>query len=409
MSLVIKHKRKSICFAFFNYWIVLLLWQNLAGAVNRGMVDSMVKLLLLSYLLFSFLKKRGSFDRTAGLIFVVFVASQAITFALSDLRAFAPTVLITYLFPSIYIYLTFIHGRHFTVEPDDIYLVNKYIRIVVLISVFYTLVFEPSQYINAIRATNAYGNELHSFFASMYEYALYLFYCITTCLKEISEREIQRERVPQKYYIMVLIYFITLILTFSRTAIIGCLVYFAVYAVFYRRTKLSNQIVCLLFFGAIVILSIPSLRHYAFSVVWKEGISHSRDRLQAYAIDYYRNGTILQKLFGHGIIQTRNTFTTEQIYGSVHNGYLQVLLYYGIIGLFFLSLFLFRQMISVLKFVRIDHLLGSMGVAYLLFCILSMISTTLILFFSSIECFFLTTMLIVIPMYERNAVLRTIR
>ena len=406
MPFVIKLQNRGICFSIFYYWFILMLWQHIAGASNRGIVDTIVKLALLFYLIRSFLKIPALFNGSKMLILIIFAITQVFTFILTDLSAFTPSVIIAYAFPSVYIFLSMVYGNKFTVEEEDIDTINKYIRIVAVFSVFYTIIFEPSEYINALTASHAYGNELNSFFISMYEYALYLFYSITTCLKEINKCEMNHSGKKTKYYLMIIIFFITLVMTFCRTAIIGCLVYFLVYALLYPHSKLSNRIKLFLIIGVALVLFVTPLRRYVLDVGWKGGQSHSRERLTAYAIEYYKNSDVVQKLFGHGITRTRSLFTVEQIYGSVHNGYLQALLYYGVIGLTFLISFLIAQMVKIIKFIKVDRNMGAMGIAYLLFCIITMIPSTLIVFYSSIDCFFLTTMLIILPMYERNRVLR---
>ena len=120
-------------------------------------------------------------------------------------------------------------------------------------------------------------------------------------------------------------------------------------------------------------------------------------------------------MFGHGVIATRSIFSDELGYGSIHNAFLQILLYYGIVGLIFLMGFMVHELIAIGKFIKIYRIVGivyrdagTIGLAYLVFTTLIMFTNTFIIFFSSIDCFFITAMFILIPKYERNGLLEKV-
>ena len=316
----------------------------------------------------------------------------------------------------VFVFLSLCYGEKFCVEADEINRINRYIRIVIDISIIYTLVFEPSQYVNALRSTKAYGSELHSFFASMHEYAIYLFYCITTLLREIndSNRGKITGNIPVKFFLLI-VYSLTLVLTFSRTAIGGCIVFLLIYSLLNKGTKLSKNILWFLFLGVLIVFLVLPIRNYAFDIVWKGGNVRSRERLTEYALLMFKNGSMLQKMFGHGVIATRSIFSDELGYGSIHNAFLQILLYYGIVGLIFLMGFMVHELIAIGKFIKIYRIVGivyrdagTIGLAYLVFTTLIMFTNTFIIFFSSIDCFFITAMFILIPKYERNGLLEKV-
>ena len=412
----IKHNKGSICFAIFLYWVLLLIWQNIAGAVNRGITDTAVKFLLFIFLIASFLIKPGRSNKNNIFVIILFLITQAATFFLTDLKVFNSGILITYIFPVVFVFLSLCYGEKFCVEADEINRINRYIRIVIDISIIYTLVFEPSQYVNALRSTKAYGSELHSFFASMHEYAIYLFYCITTLLREIndSNRGKITGNIPVKFFLLI-VYSLTLVLTFSRTAIGGCIVFLLIYSLLNKGTKLSKNILWFLFLGVLIVFLVLPIRNYAFDIVWKGGNVRSRERLTEYALLMFKNGSMLQKMFGHGVIATRSIFSDELGYGAIHNAFLQILLYYGIVGLIFLMGFMVHELIAIGKFIKIYRIVGivyrdagTIGLAYLVFTTLIMFTNTFIIFFSSIDCFFITAMFILIPKYERNGLLEKV-
>lgn len=399
-----KPLRKSVCVTFGIYWIVLVLWQNIGSALLRGTADTLLKVILLSFLTIRFFSQGSFVRKNSFLLICLFGSSQLVSFLLNDSSSFNLGIIISYVFPFLFILLTYGIGGDRIIHEEELEALNRVVRFVCIYAIFYTIIFEPNQFMAAFTSKTGYGSELHSFFTSMYEFALYLFYSIVTCVMKIHKLQYEPtvKRIP--YYLMIFLFFGVQILTFSRTAILGTIIFLLIYTILFLKSKESKVF---LFFAfailAVVVLYAP-LRTYLYETVFKSGISNSRQKLMPLALSYFKEGNWIQKLFGHGISSTRTYFFTQLDYSSVHNGYLQVLIYYGIVGEIFLILFLGSQCVAAFRMIKIDKYVGVLSFAMLSFAILTMFPSTLIVFNSSIDCFFLTTMLIILPKYMRNAV-----
>lgn len=84
---------------------------------------------------------------------------------------------------------------------------------------------------------------------------------------------------------------------------------------------------------------------------------------------------------------------------------LQVLIYYGVVGLAFMIGFIVCRLISSTKLMKASRFLGALNVALTVTCALLMLTNTAIVFNSPIDSFFLTAFTIVIPKYIENAVI----
>lgn len=388
--------RKCIANYIFNYWLILLLWQNLFTNSVRGTADTLVKLTLLLYLCYGFFRNSKGRARK-NITIVLFIGTMLLSLFMNDLSSLSLGIFLYYAFPCIYAFLTYSMGDLIKLEADEVRAVNRKIIVVVSVAVLYTVIFEHAQFITALSASNGYGNELHGFFTSMYEFALYLFYGIAGCIREIEDGKKNGKNGKWIYYVLIVVFFFTMILTFSRTAIIGCIAFLAIYSLFNLRSTVAKMV---LLFGMILIvlcMTIPQLNTYVFQTVWKSGISNSRERLYAAAIDYYNAGSTLDKIFGHGVSESRYFFMTFDGYGSIHNGYLQILVYYGWMGIGWVVTLAVSQIKIILRCMHYDKTLAVESFGFLIVGLLTMMPSTVILFNSSIDAFFLTSFMIVIP------------
>jgi O-antigen ligase len=398
--------KKGVCYIFIVYWLVLVLWQNLGSASLRGTADTILKLALLSFLTAKFFLKSHYVKKKEMAIIYVFAITQMISLMLNDAGSFSFSLAVFYAFPTLFLFLTFGIGSRFCVSEKEIEMMNKLVIIVCLYAILYTIVFEPAQFIAAFSSKSGYGSELHAFFISMNEFAMYLFYGIVSCIMKIERLKNESTSKKLAYYVMLAIFLGVQILTFSRTSIIATLAFLIVYSVIFFKSKLSKKILICLLISLAIIVAVDPIRDYFFRTVFKSGKSNSRMKLLPMAIEFFKNGTPLQKLFGHGISSTREYFFSELTYGSVHNGYLQIILYYGVVGLTFLLAFLIGQFISIVRMFKKDRYVGVLSLSMLAYVVLTMFPSTLIIFSSSIDCFFLTSVLIILPKYMRNAVIR---
>lgn len=147
------------------------------------------------------------------------------------------------------------------------------------------------------------------------------------------------------------------------------------------------------------------VREFFFKIVLKDNNLAGRDELYELAIQYFNNADVWEQLFGRGITETRDYFTISTTHGSVHNAYLQVLLYYGVIGLIFMLCFILCRFFAAIKLIKKDKFLGVLNLGLTLTGVLLMTTNTSIIFNSPIDSFFLTSFFMVIPKYTENAVI----
>lgn len=397
--------RKNIAHYIIFYWLFLLIWQNGFTSSLRGTADTIIKFLLLVYLSIGFINNSGLKIQKCGIIpVVIFISTMVFSLVFNDLFSpyFGFDIILYYVFPCIYVFFCYSMGNTLKLDSYEFRVINKIVILVALMGVLYTLIFEREQFILALNATNGYGNELHGFFSSMYEFALYLFYAIACCIREIDDCSSNGRRKKWYYYPLIGIFFFTMVLTFSRTAIISCIVYLLIYSLMNKQSKVRKMIIISSIIIVVLCLIIPQLREYIFETVWKSGISNSRERLYASAVDYYNSGTIVEKTLGRGVGETRRFFKEADGYASIHNGYLQSLIYYGWIGISWIVVMAIVQIKKIIKCSHYDKMLAVESFAFLAVALLTMMPTTVIVFNSSIDAFFLTSFMIVLPRYRMN-------
>lgn len=397
--------KKNIAHYIIFYWLFLLIWQNVFTSSLRGTADTIIKLLLLVYLSIGFINNSGLKIQKCGIILVfMFISTMVFSLVFNDLFSpyFGFDIILYYAFPCVYVFFCYSMGNTLKLDSYEFRIVNKIVILVALIGVLYTLIFEREQFILALNATNGYGNELHGFFSSMYEFALYLFYAIACCIREIDDCSSNGKRKKWYYYPLMGIFFFTMVLTFNRTAIVSCIAYLLIYSLMNKQSKVRKVIICGSIIIVILCLIIPQLREYVFETIWKGGISNSRERLYDSAMDYYHNGTLTNKIFGRGVGETRKLFKEKEGYASVHNGYLQILIYYGWIGISWIVVMTIVQIKKIIKCSHYDKMLAIESAAFLAAALLTLIPQTVIIFNSSIDAFFLTSFMIVLPRYRMN-------
>ena len=207
-------------------------------------------------------------------------------------------------------------------------------------------------------------------------------------------------RARKAYYIAVLVVFaLNLILTFSRTAMAGMAVFLLLFIIT-GKGGLRRWVLTILFLLSLVILLSPSVSEFVFRIILKKNNLAGRDVLFDAGLRYYRDGMFMNRTFGFGIQGTRIGFGNR----SVHNAYLQILLYYGAVGLAFLLAFLVSQLWKSIKMIRKDRFWGAVSLGLTGMAMLMMFTNTQIIFTSPIDCYFMTMYMFVVPKYVGNAV-----
>jgi len=394
--------RRSICFVFFLYWFVLVAWQNMGGAELRGVADTMIKLLLLGYLLWSFFRKSRKIKRNIALLMVLFAFTQLITLYTKETISFY--ILVTYCFTTLFLLLTYGLGDSFEITQSTLIHFFYCIIAVVLYTIVYTIAVEPEQYATAFGANVGYGSEFHAFFISNNEFAIYCFYGVVAAVL-LADMD-SRIGILGKHLILLVatVFLMHVVISFSRVNIVCTVAFLILYVTFYKRSKCRKWVWTLVLFCIAGCLISSEIRVFLYEVAFKSGIVSSREELLKTAVDYYTRGSLFAQLFGYGITESRSYLEGRLGLGSVHNGYVQVLLYYGVTGLIWMLAMLGSQLVDSLRMLRKDKFVASFSIGLIFVAAANMVTSTQIVFTSPIDSFFLTAMFVVIPKYIRNAV-----
>lgn len=385
------------------YWLVLVVWQNISGATARTGVDTLIKAVLI-FAFVVFFVSRSNFGIKN--IFPILLITILVVLCFLIGGQFTLSGVLAYFYPLFIIVCVFGFGNDFIITKKQLEFLLNGIIMIVLYMVVYALIFCTEQFTGALSLSNAYGNELSSFLVSNHEYGLYLAIATTAsiiCFEFKHELPIKK----RWFYIAVIpIFLINLVLTFSRTSMLGILVILVLYCLFGKKSRLKTLIIIGFFVAAIAIVFVPIIREFVFKIVLKENNLSGRDELAELAMEKFKEANWDQKLFGYGDANIRQIMGSELGHSSTHNAYLQILLGYGLIPLIAMVVFLVCNFISCIKLCKYNQFVGIILSAITLFGAAIMITNTTILFFSPIDSFFLTMFVVIVPKYVGNALLK---
>jgi len=388
----------------FIYWAVLVLWQNIGVYNARTSVDIIIKIGLVLWLVggYAFKIHNARVNANHFVILLLFVFTQIITF-FSESNV-SSDIIISYIFPSLFVFLSFVYGYKYKISIKEYEIFLNCVIVVVAYTALYAVFFRTKYFLNVFSISSGFGNELSSFFVSNHEYGLYLICGIIACIVCLELNKNNRKLKKIAYWLCLFLFIPNLILTFSRTSFLGLAGFLFIYIFYSEKSRLKTICITCLLVGIIICLSSETIRQFVLNIVLKNNHISDRTTLYSMAVQYFNNGTIWQKIFGRGITATRNYFSVYATNPSVHNAYLQVLLYNGIIGLAFMIIFLLNRLLSSIKLIRIDRFWGILNVGLVITCSLIMFTNTTIIFYSPIDSFFLTAFTLVIPKYLENGI-----
>lgn len=392
-------RKNHIHIAMFLYWLVLVIWQNLSGEEARSTIDTAIKVVLIFSLFAYCMQFKNKINSTSIYIYCVLVASLLVTFVFESERN--SLALVTYMYAILMVFIMLLKGGNFKVSVEQYLIFLKCVIFVVLYISIYALINCREQYQTAFSITDAYGNELSSFLTSSHEFGMYLVAGIISaiiCLHNFNFSPIKK----LLYFACIGLFFVNLILTYSRTSIVAFAVFVAFYLFSSKNDKIKYVLVVVIVALFLVYICVPKLQTFFVQTVFKGGNNKSRNFLFEVGVDYFKNSPFIRKMFGNGINSVRDYFTLTANHGSVHNGYLQVLLYFGIVGLTFMLSFVIMRIVNSYKFRKSDIYYGSIFLSLALSGAMFMLTDTSCVFFSSIDSFFLTVFYFIIPMYLQN-------
>lgn len=409
-NLYIKSRNKSFLhIAIFIYWAVLVVWQNIGEYTARSSIDTIIKMGLLAWLCFWYIITipKVRFKVRHLKLFLLFVVTQLISFQAESSHGLG--IIVAYVFPSLFLFLSIVYGYDYKLNVKQYITFLNCVIAVVAYAAIYALIFKTEQFISAFSISSAYGNELTSFFMSNHEYGMYLIGGIIACIvcMEIKKNMSVFERLV--YFSCLVLFIPNLVLTYSRTSMLAMAGFIFVYIFMYSKSKMRRIVIITGILVGLSVLVLPDFREFIMKIVLKDNNLAGRDDLYDLAIDYFKEGNVWQKLFGRGIGASRKYFESETTHGSVHNAYLQVLVYYGIAGVVFMVGFLVNRFITAGELMKKNRFWGMLEIGLIVVCSLLMMTNTAVLFNSPIDSFFLTAFTIVIPNYLRNHLMNNAR
>ena len=171
-----------------------------------------------------------------------------------------------------------------------------------------------------------------------------------------------------------------------------------------KKNKLKRILIIAGVVSVLLVVFVPSINKFFFSIILKENNSAGRDVLAKEAIEFFKQSSLVEQFFGSGISKTNNYLEVVTEYKSVHNAYLQVLLYFGVFGCVAMVVFLLYRVIECFTVTKINRFMGIISFALSVSCMAIMFFNTTTLFFSSIDSFFFTVFTVIVPKYVINAI-----
>lgn len=407
MQLQKKQNNKNyLHIAIFLYWAILVVWQNISEYALMSTMDTAIKIGLIVFLIisyFAFAKKNQAVNPMNLALFTVFMLTQLITLFFE--QNFGFRTIVSYVFPLLFLFLSFVYGSNYKIGQKEYVIFLNCVIAVVAYSAIYAVIFKNEYFTQAFSISSAYGNELSSFFVSNHEYGMYLLAGIIACIVCLEYKKDKPFKSKALYLLCIVLFIINLILTFSRTSILAMVGFLAIYILFRGKSKIKAWSIVSVVAIILAYAFFEPFREFVLKIVLKENNSAGRDVLYELAVDFYKESDFVHQLFGSGIQAARSFFDVETSHGSVHNGYLQVLVYYGAVGLIFMIGFIISRLNASIKLIKKNKLVGIILLSLTVSCALLMFTNTTILFNSPIDSFFLTAFFIVIPKYLENAVM----
>lgn len=383
----------GIAKVMLGYWIMVILWQTFRPVANRSLVDALVKVALFGIVLFYGINHRKKLHVSyISVPFHFFLITQIITL-IGDSVTVGVAITCAFMIVQIVVYLIWLQNEEISIKGLEWF--AKSVIIIAVAMGLYSVIFESDRFINAYTSVGAYGSECNSFLYSNHEYALYL----ASALLFAVWLQLSKQIGWTKFILLIGFLAINLVSTFSRTAILGCIIAlcmlaFAAGRVYFIRIAAAGV--------GIFSISMASgkVRDFILGKILKGSIEKSgsivddgRAAMYEYEWWYFKDGSLLEKLFGHGYVGNQ---------AGGHNAYLMILNTGGIIMFLFYLALIIHCLKKSLTCMHIDKMIGSLCIGMQVLVLLYMMAQTPILFYSTMDSFFITTLFVMIPLYTTN-------
>ena len=397
-----KKKINSIAVSLYIYWLVLVIWQNFFSYDKDSNLSMLIKMGLLIYLCWCFIRGDPGVKSSRFILWSVFAVFCMLSMLISG-ESFLGGNMIFYLFPMIFSLLTMVIRADYTIDRKQFLLFLRLVILTVSYMAIYCVISQWTRFVYFFKLTKAYGYEISSFLSSNHEYGMYLVFGITSVIFCYQNTD----SIPKHiiYVLLLALFGVNLILTLSRTSYMAGAVIILVFVMTSKAVGTRRWFIFAVVVFVILIFALPNGTDFFEKILLKENNDAGRIEMWDSALDKFREGNLLHRLFGYGNSEIYQ-FTKENFrHASVHNTYLQVLLVWGAIGFVFIISATVCSMISALRLFRYDRNLAAVFFALVLSQIAFMFTNTACLFQSVIDSYMLTVFSLVVPKYVFNAII----
>lgn len=402
-------KGKHVYIMLFLYWLILLIWQNIRTAANRDGIDTVIKAGLIVFLTIFFYFCSRNIKSNILIVFLFYL----LVYSFSKLTAskFDLSDAMYYYFPLLMFLVTLGLGGNSTISKEELIRLCYMLIIAVVYIVIYAMIFQSAAYVQAITAHNAYGNELTSFLESSHEFGYYLAFAIMSAILCMDLDEKMNPAKKAGLIIAIILFSLSLILTFSRTAIVAFIVMLLWYVFSSGKRKLKQTLFGVIFAILIIIVVVKPLREYFLLVVFKDNNDAGRDDLATAGIEIFKRAPLGNMLFGYDRHAVQSYLVRWFRHTNFHNSFIQTLTCNGLIGVAFTIGCFIYEAVHIAKAKKYSpewKKLSNMFFSFEAALMISMLFQTNSLFASSIDSYFLTFFGFLLPIYVDNAIMQNV-
>lgn len=390
--------KKSHGFAIllFTFFLITILPQMLyieRGDAGGTLIKAGLLLSFYTFAVFVIITKRMRINIKELLVGLLFFAIQIFANIIpSEYTIFSSSVMIDVaIATSYYIFLVaFFYTRK--LNREDIGLFARLYQIFILYACLINIVTNWSNIPGVITLSSGYAYNFQSFFSNRNTYGLFLLvgvflsgYRLTIIRKNLLD------------ILIGLFIIMNLVLTLSRTSLLGTLVFLVVLLVFReKKKKFKGLVKTVVLFVVISCLIVATglADFFVHAVIRADAGSAHRVEIWVLALNVLRDGRLLTGV-GYGI----SNFLT------LHNTYLHILLNGGLLLMAFYVRVFVKAIKNNINLIKKEADIGAFFVAVLLSYMTVSMTESSIPFFSSAQNMIFTIIVFMIPKYYLNSII----
>ena len=357
----------------------------------------------MTIVLFYLLKKQFKFNVFMILIWSYFLITQIMSnFIINPyLSSSGTNIFINIILSSLYMFVFIVIFGNFSLSGKDIIKLCVFYLLIAVYSSIYNLIINFSILGDALSTSNAYEYNLSSFFANRNTFAIFLSFSIAACFI-IKDTIMKKNKYKWLINLALILLFINLILTNSRTSIVSVIIYFLFRLYLINKNRLLSFIIKLtgIIFLIVVIIEISDMSDYIVDVIIRpnSGVTH-RDIVWKIGLDIFTKSNFIFGGGGTGPILYLNSLTGLR---GFHNTYISLLAFGGLSLIIFNMYLILSSVNKCIKIIKYNNKIGSNFIALIVMYLASSVTENNILFYSSALNVAATTFVILLPRYYYN-------